>query len=92
MSNSSSLSYIVTNKTDKDRTLVDFVSENPDLLEIWNSVEESPTITREELLESARMFDFVIVPGNNKCDFRYSDAESLVEEMLASQVTGLSKL
>lgn len=60
VSNSSSTSFIITNKSNKDLTLVDFVKENPQLIEAWNQY-YSYNNTQEELLESAEVNDFTIM-------------------------------
>jgi len=52
VSNSSSSSFIIRNKSDKKLTLLDFVKENPQLIEQWNS-EYNYDETQEKLLESA---------------------------------------
>lgn len=36
MSNSSSTVYVITNKSDKAKELIDFVKENPQLVKEWN--------------------------------------------------------
>ncbi len=57
VTNSSSTSYTITNKTDKDKTLVDFVEENPELIEAfverysWHK--DEPRFTQEQLIKSA---------------------------------------
>jgi hypothetical protein len=53
VSNSSSSSFIIRNKTEKNLTLVDFVSENPQLVEMWNN-RYNYNNTQEELIESAK--------------------------------------
>ena len=58
VSNSSSSSFIITNKTGVDKTLVDFVKENPQLIENFKSEYEwhttpNPNHTQENLLISA---------------------------------------
>lgn len=52
VSNSSSSSFIIENKTKLDLTLVDFVIDNPQLIEMWNS-QYDENDTQEELIKSA---------------------------------------
>ena len=68
VSNSSSSSFIITNKSNKVLTLIDFVKENPQLVEQWNS-EYHYDNTQEELLESAR---------NNNNDFPAKSSDEYV--------------
>lgn len=72
VSNSSSSSFIITNKTDKILTLVDFVKENPQLIEDWN-LSYGYNNTYEELLESAENNDIDINPGNDEYIFGDED-------------------
>jgi hypothetical protein len=77
VSNSSSSSFIITNKSDRDLSLVDFVRENPQLVEQWRSIYGSGDYnqdTQEELLESAEMnnFDF---PANSSDEYIFGDEE-----------------
>ena len=61
VSNSSSSSFIITNKSERDLSLVDFVAENPQLVEQWREDYGFSTYnqeTQEELLESAKQNDF----------------------------------
>lgn len=62
VSNSSSSSFLITNKTDRTLTLVDFVKENPQLVEEWNDYYDYEN-TQEELLESAENNNLDIDPG-----------------------------
>lgn len=48
VSNSSSTVYIITNKTDKAKKVIDFVRENPQLVEKWN--EEYGDLDEENVL------------------------------------------
>ena len=57
VTNSSSTAYIITNKTNQEKTLVDFVKENPQLIDEfikdynWYTKEEG--YNQERMLESA---------------------------------------
>jgi len=65
VSNSSSTSFIVTNKSDVQKTLVDFVKENPQLVEQYNS-EYSGEYTLEELISDAEKLDEVFAPNDHR--------------------------
>jgi len=62
ISNSSSTTFIITNKTDKELTIVDFCEENPQLVDQWNEEygknaypgETPGVITLTQLVESAK--------------------------------------
>ncbi len=74
VTNSSSTSYIITNKSGETKTLVDFVRENPQLIEQfverydWHKGD--PKFTQENLLESAAQEDMSFEPYQSKsCTF-----------------------
>lgn len=73
VTNSSSTAFIITNKTNEDKTLVDFVEENPQLImEFVRSYEwyqRDPEYTQENLIESARSENNLLVPGPNHVVF-----------------------
>ncbi len=76
ITNSSSTSFIITNKTDKDLTLVDFVRENPELIEQWraeyyNDIEE---YNQEKLIESAYANNEEI-PANSRDTYVFGDED-----------------
>ena len=69
VSNSSSTSFMIKNISDRKKTLVDFVEENPDLVEQFNS-EYDDNYTQEEMLESAEGENYIWDPGeSNVCIF-----------------------
>jgi len=72
ISNSSSTNFIIVNLTDKPKNLVDFVTENPQLVVRYNEeyvhVEVAP-VTLEELLKSAAEDNQILSPGENFCTF-----------------------
>lgn len=81
ISNSSSTSFIIRNKSNKDLSLVDFVNENPQLIEEWrdNYGSSDPDFTynqetQEQLLESAELnnFDF---PANSSSNYIFGDED-----------------
>jgi len=71
VSNSSSTSFIIRNKSGNDLTLVDFVKENPQLIEQWNE-EYNRYNTQEELIKSADQnnIDF---PANSEDYYVFGD-------------------
>lgn len=73
VSNSSSSSFIIRNKTDKDLTLVDFVKENPDLVTEFNR-EYDYGYTYLQLLECAINRD-EIFPANSEESYVYGDED-----------------
>ena len=58
VSNSSSSSFIIRNTSDKELTIVDFVKENPQLIEEfknqYDSHKDDPKFTQENLIKSAQ--------------------------------------
>lgn len=76
VSNSSSSSFIITNKTNEVKTLEDFVKENPQLIEDFcnmYSYTKDPEYTQDRLLTSARERGDSIVPGNQGMIFGDND-------------------
>ena len=63
VSNSSSTAFIIRNKTNESKTLVDFVQENPQLIEEFRKQYDfykGDDYTQEKLLESAKLEDLEI--------------------------------
>jgi hypothetical protein len=54
VSNSSSTSFIITNLSNRELTVVDFVKENPDIVRGWN-VQYLDNITQKQMIESAKV-------------------------------------
>lgn len=80
VSNSSSCSFIITNKTDKEKTLVDFVKENPQLLYSflsecdWYNAEGGFTI--EQMVKDAKNRNLVFEPKEERyCSFGDEDGD-----------------
>lgn len=74
VTNSSSTSFIIVNKTKYKKTLVDFVEENPQLIEQYvreyggggrYGDDDASNYNQERLLESARLENEDLHPGNN---------------------------
>lgn len=81
VTNSSSTAYVISNLSDKDLTLVDFVKENPQLIEMfrdeyvcgWGDEKESE-YTQEGLLKSAERHNLKFKAGEHKyCSFGDED-------------------
>ena len=78
VTNSSSTSFIIKNKTKEVKTIVDFVIENPQLVEEYRKQyswsKDDPEYTQERLIESAQeeVGDnnrYTLYPGENCCIF-----------------------
>ena len=81
VSNSSSTSYTIINKSNKDLTLVHFLAENPQLIDEYNE-EYDYKHTQFKLLFSAYKND-VIFPANSTKKYIFSDnSGTLVGEVL----------
>jgi hypothetical protein len=69
VSNSSSSSFIIANTTGEDKTLVDFVRENPQLIEEFKEqyswYKDDPQMTQENLIASAEANDERIPAGSD---------------------------
>lgn len=71
VSNSSSSSFIIRNKSNKSLTLVDFVKENPQLVENWNSNYDYD-VTQEELILSAEKNNITFA-SNSSDEYYFGD-------------------
>jgi len=72
VTNSSSTAFIITNNTDSEKTLIDFVLENLYLLEQFKKeylYEDDPKFTQLKFLESAARNNEIFKPGNKHCIF-----------------------
>jgi len=73
VTNSSSTAFIITNKTKMKKSIVDFVKENPQIIENfkreydWYSDDER--FTQENLITSAKDNNMSLKPGDNYCVF-----------------------
>ena len=63
VSNSSSTSFFITNTSDKVLTLVDFVEENPQLVEQFCKQFDWYSFTQKQLIQSARENPMEFDPG-----------------------------
>jgi len=73
VSNSSSSSFIIKNKTSKNLTLVDFVEENPQLVDEWNKYYNYNN-TFDELLKSAKANNFTF-NANSSEEYVFGDED-----------------
>ena len=71
VSNSSSSSFIITNKSDRNISLVDFVKENPQLVQEWNDYYDYDN-TQDELIKSANEND-IEFPANSSEEYIFGD-------------------
>jgi hypothetical protein len=65
VTNSSSTAFMITNLSSENKTLVDFVMENIELVDLFNE-EYSEDYTRLQMLESAAGENFEFRPGEQK--------------------------
>jgi hypothetical protein len=76
ITNSSSTAFIIYNNSDKKLDLVDFVKENPQLIEMFKNEYDylnDPIFTQEKLIESARLENEVLAVGANYSVFGDED-------------------
>jgi hypothetical protein len=78
VTNSSSSSFIITNKTNEDKDLVGFVKENPQLIDMfrcwYNWYTEENGYTQENLIKSAEENNEIIPANSSKvCIFGDED-------------------
>jgi len=69
VTNSSSTAFIITNSSDRWRDLVDFVKENPQLIEMFKEeydYENDPEYTQENLIKSAEKNNMKFRPGHRE--------------------------
>lgn len=74
VTNSSSSSFIITNKTDRDLTLVDFVKENPELLEEFLEMYYDLDYEHEDMLRCAENRGDVFL-ANSSDEYVYGDED-----------------
>ena len=83
ITNSSSTSYFITNTSNKPKTLVDFVSENPQLIKQFKeeySREDDPEYCQAILIKSAELHNIKFKPGNKRtCIFGDEDGTLIGE-------------
>jgi len=77
VSNSSSMSFLINNLTDEPLTIVDFVKENPQLVEQYQDEYEwerdDKRVSQKNLVRSAEEEKMILLPGSNVCIFGDED-------------------
>jgi len=76
VTNSSSTAFIIYNNSNKELDLVDFVKENPELIEMFKKEYDylnDPKFTQEKLIESAKRENQTLKPDANYCVFGDED-------------------
>lgn len=78
VANSSSTAFVITNKTDTEKTLVDFVKENPQILlqflEEYDWYKNNEHYTQENLIKSAENENMIFTPNKSQvCVFGDED-------------------
>lgn len=80
VTNSSSTNFTIVNKSNKKKTLVDFVKENPQLIEmykdqyVYNKERDGDDYTQKRLLQSASKHNITFQPNSKDlCGFGDSD-------------------
>lgn len=83
VSNSSSSSFIITNLTNQEKTLVDFIRDNPGLLKTFVGDDKWYSDYTDEVVEdSAEKYNKTFPPGEEvRCSFT-NEGGSKVETML----------
>jgi len=85
VSNSSSSSFIITNMSNEEKTLVDFIVENPQIIkefrENFDWYKEEDGYTQEEMIKSAKDNNISFPPGDGFYSFS-NEGGILVEHVL----------
>lgn len=70
VTNSSSTSFIIVNKSNEKKDLVDFVNENPqliqDFVDMYEWYKHNPDFTQKALLNSAKLHNIKFDPGESR--------------------------
>ena len=73
ITNSSSTAFIITNKTKQMKTIIDFVTENPQIIEEFRKEykreDEADYFSQGHLIVSAEENNMPLKPGENYCVF-----------------------
>jgi hypothetical protein len=76
VSNSSSTSFVITNTTDENLTLRDFIRDNAHLIDEYNFEYHSCGYYRvSDLVKSAKTGDIILKPGETEMTFGDNDGE-----------------
>jgi len=77
VSNSSSTSFIITNHSEKELTLLDFVMENPNIVKDFNKEYDWNNCTLDEMIECAINRNEIFNPGKNIKTYGDEDGDVL---------------
>jgi hypothetical protein len=80
VSNSSSTSFIITNKTDHNLKLVDFVKENPQLVDKFKKnygYTKNEVFCQDNMIKDALVRDELFKPGDNYATYGDNDYDTL---------------
>jgi hypothetical protein len=81
ITNSSSTAYIITNVTNKVQTLIEFVKENPQLIDQFieeYNYGENKNYNQQELIKSAENENIIFNPGESKYCIFGDEQETLI--------------
>jgi len=81
VSNSSSTAFIITNLTDEEKTLVDFVTETPWIIEEYKQrygVEDDPMYSQGHLMVSAEENNITFAPNEEKICYFGDEQDTLI--------------
>jgi len=79
VSNSSSTSFIITNLKNEVRTLVDFVKDNPHLIEDFKKqYYDNEEYSQENLLKDAKELDISFLPNKGKICIFGDEQETII--------------
>jgi len=81
VSNSSSTAFIITNLTNEEKTLVDFVTETPWIIEEYKQryrVEDDPSYSQGHLMVSAEENNITFAPNEEKICYFGDEQDTLI--------------
>jgi len=81
VSNSSSTAFIITNLTDKEKTLIDFVTETPWIIKEYiknYQIDNDEQISQGDLVESAKENNIIFAPHEEKVCYFGDEQGTLV--------------
>jgi hypothetical protein len=102
VTNSSSSSFVIVNKTKKTRSMVDFVNENMNLImqivkshdledEINNKESEEARTVKEKIIEDTMEYDRTFKPGRPTAFTVGTEGDSIIQAILYCMSDGKSK-
>ena len=84
VTNSSSTAYIITNTSDQKKDLVDFVKENPQLIEMFKEEYDfvkDHEYTQENLIKSAKINNETFMPKHGRYSIFGDDHGTLIGQV-----------